>query len=153
VRVSADFPDASAKLTWVHIANDENPDLEKMRGLRTLEISVTLDWEEIEEFEGQGQHNPLNDAMRTLDTAPQNVEHLVLNLNIWNPGQLSYFMGSMSRLGEDRPALRDVVVRIRSRYSNYSALQRGIRYLEVVFHRLNERGMLTVIAVRPRDDE
>ncbi|KAJ7829271.1 hypothetical protein B0H14DRAFT_2810298 [Mycena olivaceomarginata] len=137
----------------VHVETYHLSFRDKMRGLRTLEISVTLDWEEIQEVGGQGQHNPLNDAMRTLDTAPQNVEHLVLNLNIWNPSELSYFMRSMSRLGEDRPALRDVVVRIRSRYSDYSALQRGIRYLEAVFHRLNERGMLTVIAVHPQDDK
>ncbi|KAF7357727.1 hypothetical protein MVEN_00818600 [Mycena venus] len=137
-------------------SHHENPNLEKMLGLRTLEISVTLDWEEIEEVEGQGRHNLLNDAMRTLDTAPHTVEHLVLNLNIWNPDELSYFMGSTSfgstsfdDLGEDRPALQDVVVRIVSRYDNYSALQRGIRYLEAVFYQFHKRGMLTAVAVRP----
>ncbi|KAJ7470892.1 hypothetical protein FB451DRAFT_1368087 [Mycena latifolia] len=117
-------------------SHQETLNLEKMKGLRTLEISVTLDWDEIEEVEGQGRHNPLNDAMRTLDTAPHNVEHLVLNLNIWNPDELFHFMGSTSfgstsfeHLGEDHPALRDVVVRIRSSY-DYSALQCGIQYVE-----------------------
>ncbi|KAJ7325866.1 hypothetical protein DFH08DRAFT_816941 [Mycena albidolilacea] len=50
---------------------------------------------------------------------------------------------SFKNLGEDRPALRDVVVRIMSGYS-YSALQHGIRYFETVFYQLHERGMLTV---------
>ncbi|KAJ7025637.1 hypothetical protein C8F04DRAFT_1127600 [Mycena alexandri] len=128
----------------------ESPNLEKMQGLRTLEISVTLNWGEIEEVGEQGQHNPLNDAMRTLDTAPHTVEHLVLNLNIWNPDELFRFMGSASleHLGEGLPALRDVVVRLRSRYDDL-ALQRGIRYLTAVFHRLQYQGMLTAIVVRP----
>ncbi|KAJ7120308.1 hypothetical protein C8R44DRAFT_174254 [Mycena epipterygia] len=133
-------------------SHDEYPNLEKMQGLRTLEISVRLDWGEIEEVEGQGRHNPLNDAMRTLDTAPHTVEHLVLNLNIWNPDDLSYFMSaSFEHLG-DRPALRDVVVRIVSGF-DYSALQRGIRYLEAVFYQLHKRGMLTAVAVRPPSQE
>ncbi|KAF7357733.1 hypothetical protein MVEN_00819200 [Mycena venus] len=134
----------------------ENPNLEKMQGLRTLEISVRLDWGEIEEFEGQGRHNPVNDAMRTLDTAPHTVEHLVLNLNIWNPDELSYFIGSTSfgstsfdNLGEDHPALQDVIVRIVSGYDYLAALQRGIRYLETVFYQFHKRGMLTAVAVRP----
>jgi hypothetical protein len=137
-----------------YTAHHENPNLEKMQGLRTLEISVELDWDEIEEVEGQGRHNPLNDAMRTLDTAPHTVEHLVLNLNIWNPDELYHFTESVSfaHLGEDRPALRDVVVRIVSR-NGYSVLQRGIRYLEAVFYGLHERGMLTVVAVRPPSRE
>jgi hypothetical protein len=71
------------------IAHNENPNLEKMQDIRMLEISVKLDWGEIEEVEGQGEHNPLDDAMRTLDTAPHPVEHLVLNVNIWNPDELS----------------------------------------------------------------
>ncbi|KAJ7431678.1 hypothetical protein B0H11DRAFT_2261549 [Mycena galericulata] len=132
-----------------HTAHDENLDLEKMHGLRTLEISVSLDWGEIEEINGQGQHNPLNDAMRTLDTAPHTVEHIILNLNIWDPDELDYFTeyGLFEHFA-NRPALRDVVVRIVS--GNGSAdLQRGIRYLEAVFYRLRERGMLTVVAVRP----
>ncbi|KAJ7629303.1 hypothetical protein B0H17DRAFT_1150655 [Mycena rosella] len=133
---------------WSIFSHPENPNLEKMQGLRTLEISVSLDWEEIEEVGGQGRHNPLNDAMRTLDTASHNIEHLIFNLKIWNPDDLSYFMESVSHLEEDRPALRDVVVRIISGYDDYSALQRGIRYLETVFYRLHERGMLTAIAVR-----
>ncbi|KAJ7762073.1 hypothetical protein B0H14DRAFT_3510856 [Mycena olivaceomarginata] len=130
---------------------DENPILEKMQGLRTLKITVSLDWDEIEELEGQGRHNPLNDAMRTLDTAPHTIEHLVLNLNIWNPDQLFHFMQStaLENLGEDRSALRDVVVRIVSRYDYTPALQRGIRYLEGVFYQLHNRGMLTVVTVRP----
>jgi hypothetical protein len=132
-----------------------------MQGLRTLEVSVELDWDEIEEVEeedSEGRHNPLNDAMRSLNTAPH-VEHLILNLNIWNPDQLFHFMGSyevrstsFEDFGEDRRALRDVVVRIRSRYDGYAALQRGIRYIEGAFHWLHERGMLTVIVVRPQDD-
>ncbi|KAF7372031.1 hypothetical protein MVEN_00061400 [Mycena venus] len=134
-------------------SHPENLDLQKMQGLRTLEISVRLNWEEIEEVAGQGQHNPLNDAMRTLETAPHSVEHLVLNLNICNPDDLSHFMGfaSFEHLG-DRPALQDVVVRIVSDY-DYSALQHGIRYLEAVFHRLHERGVLMAIAVRPPSQE
>ncbi|KAJ7454293.1 hypothetical protein B0H11DRAFT_2200653 [Mycena galericulata] len=130
-------------------SHDENPDLEKMQGLRTLEISVELDWHEIEEVQGQEQHNPLNDAMRALHTAPHTIEHLILNLNIWNPNELYHFMESVSfkHLGE-RPALRDVVVRIVSR-NDYWVLQHGIRYLEVVFYQLHERGMLTAVAVRP----
>jgi hypothetical protein len=125
-----------------------------MQGLRTLEISVELDWDEIEKVEGQGRHNPLNDAMHTLDTAPHTVEHLVLNLNIWNPDELYHFTESVSfaHLGEDRPALRDVVVRIVSR-NGYSVLQRGIGYLEAVFYGLHERGMLTVVVVRPPSRE
>ncbi|KAJ7237164.1 hypothetical protein C8J57DRAFT_1247410 [Mycena rebaudengoi] len=121
--------------------------LEKMQGLRTLEISVSLDWDEIVEVDGQVR---LDDAMCTLNTAPHNVEHLVLNLNIWNPGEPPHFMGSVSfeQLGE-RTALRDVVVRIVSRHDYSAALQRGIQYLEAVFYRFHERGMLTVIAVRP----
>ncbi|KAJ7237965.1 hypothetical protein C8J57DRAFT_1528953 [Mycena rebaudengoi] len=136
---------------WSIFSHHENPNLEKMQRLRTLEISVSLDWDELVEIEAQGRHNQLDDAMRTLDTAPHNVEHLVLNLNIWDPDDLSYFTEPVSfgRLGEDRPALRDVVVRIVSGYDDYSALQRGIRYLEAVFYELHERGMLTVIAVRP----
>ncbi|KAJ7866017.1 hypothetical protein B0H14DRAFT_3595219 [Mycena olivaceomarginata] len=130
---------------------DKNPILEKMQGLRTLKITVSLDWDEIEELEGQGWHNPLNDAMRTLDMAPHTIEHLVLNLNIWNPDQLFHFMQStaLENLGEDRSALRDVVVRIVSRYDYTPALQHGIRYLEGVFYQLHNRGMLTVVTVRP----
>ncbi|KAJ6567709.1 hypothetical protein DFH09DRAFT_1155967 [Mycena vulgaris] len=138
-------------------SHDENPILEKMQGLRTLEISVRLDWDEIEEVEEEdgdpGRHNPLIDAMRTLDTAPHTVEHLVLNLKIWNPDQLFHFMESASfEHLEDRSPLRDVVVRIVSRYTYSPALQRGIRYLEEVFHQLHKRGMLKVIAVRPEDN-
>jgi hypothetical protein len=61
------FFDASAKLTWgtFHIAYQGNLNLVKMQGHRTLEISVELDWEEIEEVGSQSQHNPLKDAMRT----------------------------------------------------------------------------------------
>ncbi|KAJ7436289.1 hypothetical protein B0H11DRAFT_2365126 [Mycena galericulata] len=66
-------------------SHPENPDLSKMQHLRTFEISVELDWEEIEEVGGQGRHNPLNDAIRTLYTVPHTVEHLILNLSIWNP--------------------------------------------------------------------
>ncbi|KAF7364756.1 hypothetical protein MVEN_00345500 [Mycena venus] len=148
--------DGAAYVETYHISfgsvfsHHENPNLEKMLGLRTLEISVTLDWEEIEEVGGQGQHNPLNDAMRTLDTAPHTITHLVLNLNIWNPDELSCFGSTpFKHLGEDRPALQDVVVRIVSRYDNHLALQRGIRYLEAVFYQLHKGGMLTVVAVRP----
>ncbi|KAJ7884431.1 hypothetical protein B0H13DRAFT_2667010 [Mycena leptocephala] len=142
-------------------SHTESPNLGNMQGLRTLEVSVELDWDEIEEVEeedSEGRHNPLNDAMRSLNTAPH-VEHLILNLNIWNPDQLFHFMGSyevrstsFEDFGEDRQALRDVVVRIRSRYDGYAALQRGIRYIEGAFHWLHERGMLTVIVVRPQDD-
>ncbi|KAJ7835252.1 hypothetical protein B0H14DRAFT_3707109 [Mycena olivaceomarginata] len=130
---------------------DKNTILEKMQGLRTLKITVSLDWDEIEELEGQGWRNPLNDAMRTLDTAPHTIEHLVLNFNIWNPDQLFHFMQStaLENLGEDRSALRNVVVRIVSRYDYTPALQRGIRYLEGVFYQLHNRGMLTVVTVRP----
>ncbi|KAJ6577873.1 hypothetical protein B0H19DRAFT_570481 [Mycena capillaripes] len=140
---------------WSCFSIQEHPNLEKMQGLRMMEISVRLNWAEIEEVEGQGQHNPLNDAMRTLDTAPHNVEHFVLNVNIWNPYELSYFTESLSfdHLEEDRPALRDVVVRIMSSYPDHSALQRGIRYLEAVFYRFHKRGMLTAIAVRPPSQE
>ncbi|KAJ7736416.1 hypothetical protein B0H16DRAFT_1730756 [Mycena metata] len=144
-----------------NFSHAESPNLENMQGLRTLEVSVELDWDEIEEAEeedGEGRHNPLNDAMRSLNTAPH-VEHLILNLNIWNPDQLFHFMGSyevrstsFEDFGEDRQALRDVVVRIRSRYNGYEALQRGIRHVEGAFHWLHERGMLTVIVVRPQDD-
>ncbi|KAJ7805009.1 hypothetical protein B0H14DRAFT_3883170 [Mycena olivaceomarginata] len=136
---------------WSIFSHDENPNLEKMQSLRTLEISVELDWGEIEEVEGQDRHNPLNDAMRSLDTAPHTVEHLVLNLEIWNPDDLYHFMesGSLEHLGEDRAALRDVVVRIVSRYDHSAALQRGIRYLEGVLYHLHKRGMLTVVTVRP----
>lgn len=144
-----------------YIAHTESPNLENMQGLRTLEVSVELDWDEIEEVEeedSEGRHNPLNDAMRSLNTAPH-IEHLILNLNIWNPDQLFHFMGSyevrstwFEDFGEDRQALRDVVVRIRSRYDGYAALQRGIRYIEGALHWLHERGMLTVIVVRPQDD-
>jgi hypothetical protein len=142
-----------------YIALPETPNLEKMVGLRTLEISVELDWAEIQENGGQG--NPLNDVMLTLDTAPHNVQHFVLNLNIWDPDALSNFtefmsFGRLGHLGEDRPALRDVVVRIVVRIVSgydHSALQRGIRYLEAVFYRLHERGMLTAIAVRPPSRE
>jgi hypothetical protein len=134
-----------------YIAHQEIPDLSKMQGLRTLEISVKLDWDEIVEVGGQGRHNPLNDAMRTLDTAPHSVEHLILNLKIYNPDQLSHFMEySFEDLGEDRSALRDVVVRIVSCYGGYSSLQRGIRYLEEeVFYWFHERGMLTAMVVHP----
>lgn len=144
-----------------YVAHTESPNLENMQGLRMLEVSVELDWDEIEEAEeedGEGRHNPLNDAMRSLNTAPH-VEHLILNLNIWNPDQLFHFIGSyevrstsFEDFGEDRQARRDVVVRIRSRYDGYAALQRGIRYIEGAFHWLHERGMLTVIVVRPQDD-
>jgi hypothetical protein len=81
-------------------------------------------------------------------------DRLALRLNIWMPEELSHFMGSASfeHHGEDHPALRDVVVRIVSNY-DYSALQRGIRYLDAVFYRLHERGMLTTIAVRPPSRE
>jgi hypothetical protein len=134
-----------------YIAHHESPNLEKMESLRTLEISVTLNWVEIEAVVGQGQHNLLNDAMRTLDTVPHTVEHLVLNLNIRDPDELSHFTGSVSfeHLGENCPALRDVVVRIVSGYDYYSALQRGIQYLEAVFYKLHERGILSVVAVCP----
>ncbi|KAJ7327566.1 hypothetical protein DFH08DRAFT_884761 [Mycena albidolilacea] len=127
---------------------DETPNLEKMQSLRTLEISVELDWGEIEEVEGEGRHNPLNDAMRSLDTAPHTIEHLVLNLKIWDPDELYHFTGSVSfaHLAEDRPALRDVVVRIASGYG-HSAPQRGIRHLNAVFYRLHKRGLLTILAV------
>ncbi|KAJ7488533.1 hypothetical protein B0H11DRAFT_1913018 [Mycena galericulata] len=77
-------------------SHDENPNLEKMEGLRTLEISVLLDWREIEELAGQEQLNPLNDAMRTMDTAPPTVEHIILNVNIYNTDELSYFTQSVS---------------------------------------------------------
>ncbi|KAJ7077939.1 hypothetical protein C8R44DRAFT_755021 [Mycena epipterygia] len=107
-----------------NFSHTESPNLENMQGLRTLEVSVELDWDEIEEAEeedGEGRHNPLNNAMRSLNTA-SHVEHLILNLNIWNPDQLFHFMGSyevrstsFEDFGEDRQALRDVVVRIRSR--------------------------------------
>ncbi|KAJ7494399.1 hypothetical protein B0H11DRAFT_2190688 [Mycena galericulata] len=128
---------------------DVNPDLEKMQGLRTLEISVNLNWGEIEEIEGQGQHNPLNDAMHALDTASHTVEHLVLNLNIRNPDELHHFMESLSfEQLRDRPALRDVVVRIVSR-TGHLAQQRGIQYLQAVLYQLHERGMLTAVAVHP----
>jgi hypothetical protein len=148
-------------MTACYIAHTESPNLGNMQGLRTLEVSVELDWDEIEEVEeedSEGRHNPLNDAMRSLNTAPH-VEHLILNLNIWNPDQLFHFMGSyevrstsFEDFGEDRQALRDLVVRIRSRYDGYAALQRGIRYIEGALHWLHERGMLTVIVVRPQDD-
>jgi hypothetical protein len=89
--------------------------------------------------------------MCTLDTAPHTIKHLVLNLNIWNPDQLFHFMQStaLENLEEERSALRDVVVRIVSRYDYTPALQRGIRYLEGVFYQLHNRGMLTVVTVRP----
>ncbi|KAJ7254624.1 hypothetical protein B0H12DRAFT_1289384 [Mycena haematopus] len=141
---------------WSIFSHDENLNIEKMQGLRTLEISVQLNWEAIVEAEGEGRHNPLNDMMHTLSTVPHNVEHLVFNLHIWNPDELYYFVESVpfAHHGKDRPALRDVVVRIVSRYDNRLALERGIRYLEAVLGRLYKRGMLTVIAVRPpsRDD-
>ncbi|KAJ7637236.1 hypothetical protein DFH06DRAFT_1138871 [Mycena polygramma] len=131
---------------------DESPNLEKMQRLRTLEISVILDWEEIQEVEGEGRHNPLNDAMRSLDTATHNVEHLILNLEMWNPDYLTYFTESyfprfmsLCRLKDERPALLDVVMRIVSR-NNHSVLQRGIKHLKAVFRGLNERGLLTVVA-------
>ncbi|KAJ6559996.1 hypothetical protein B0H19DRAFT_1260661 [Mycena capillaripes] len=133
-------------------SHDESPVLEKMQGLRTLEISVSLGWDEIE-VEGQDRHNPLNDAMRALDTAPHTVEHFVLNLNIWNPDQLFHFMESASfEHLEHRSTLRDVFVRIVSHYDYSPALQRGIRYLEEVFCQLYKRGMLTVVAVRSEDN-
>ncbi|KAJ7483804.1 hypothetical protein B0H11DRAFT_2231950 [Mycena galericulata] len=129
-------------------SHPENPDLSKMQHLRTFEISVELDWEEIEEVGGQGRHNPLNDAMRTLRTAPHTVEHLILNLSIWNPDELHHFTEfvSFEHLG-DRPGLRDVVVRLMSR-NDYRLLQRGVRYLEAVFYQLHERGMFTAVPVR-----
>ncbi|KAJ7042865.1 hypothetical protein C8F04DRAFT_1251684 [Mycena alexandri] len=133
-------------------SHDESPNLEKMQVLRTLEISVTLDWRKIG---GQGQHNPLNDVMRTLDTAPHTVEHLILNLNSHNPDELFDFMESPSleHLGEGLPALRDVVVRLVSRkqvnYWEGSRLHNGVQYLKAVFYRLQYKGMLTVIAVDP----
>ncbi|KAJ6452071.1 hypothetical protein C8R45DRAFT_945869 [Mycena sanguinolenta] len=104
-----------------------------MKGLRTLEISVELEREELREFGIDG--NPLEDAMRTLDTAPHSIEHLILNLNIWNLAHLSYFTDSIlfEDLEKDRPGLQDVVVRIRSRNDDDLALQRGIQYLEAVF--------------------
>ncbi|KAJ7700867.1 hypothetical protein B0H17DRAFT_1176719 [Mycena rosella] len=133
----------------------ENPNLEKMQGLRTLEISVRLDWGEIEEVDGQGRHNPINDAMRTLATAPNNIEHFILNLNIWNPNELSYLMESVLfwPFEDDRRAMWDVVVRIVSGCNDHSALQRGIRYLQNMFYRLHKRGMLTVITVCPSSRE
>ncbi|KAJ7263820.1 hypothetical protein C8J57DRAFT_1718841 [Mycena rebaudengoi] len=135
-------------------SHNQRPNIEKIQGLRTLEISVMLDWEEIVEARGQGRHNPLKDAMRTLGTASPSVEHLILNLNIWNPDEMSHFMrfAALRRLAGDRPALRDVVVRIVSRYTDHSALQRGVRYLETVFSGLHKRRMLTVIVVRPREN-
>ncbi|KAJ7627509.1 hypothetical protein DFH06DRAFT_1141677, partial [Mycena polygramma] len=92
-------------------SHDESPNLEKMQGLRTLEITVRLDWDEIVEVEGEGRHNPLEDAMRSLDTAPHTVEHLILNLEMWNPDYLYHFtdIAQLQQLGEDWPALRDVV--------------------------------------------
>ncbi|KAF8209091.1 hypothetical protein K438DRAFT_257660 [Mycena galopus ATCC 62051] len=134
----------------------ERPNLRKMQGLRMLEISVRLDRDEIEEADGQDRHHPLNDAMRSLDTAPHSVRHFVLNLNIWNPDQLSYFTESTSfdRLGKDWPALQEAVVRIVSGYEYDPALERGIRFLEAVFYPLHERGILKVVVARPpsRDD-
>ncbi|KAF7371631.1 hypothetical protein MVEN_00018600 [Mycena venus] len=125
-------------------SHPDNLDLQKMQGLRMLEISVRLNWDEVEEVDGHAQHNPLNDAMRTLETAPHSVKHLILNLNICNPDDLSHFMGfaSLDHLG-DRPALQDVVVWTVSGY-NYSALQHGIRYLEdKLFCKLGVGGCLT----------
>ncbi|KAJ7723051.1 hypothetical protein B0H16DRAFT_1737417 [Mycena metata] len=115
-------------------SHDRGPNLEKMQRLRTLEIS----------------DNPLNDAMRALATAPPTVEHLILNLDIYNPDELPNFMGSatVSHLGEGLPALRDVVLRIISGADN-AALQRGIRYVQSVFSRLHQKGMLTAIVVPP----
>ncbi|KAJ7743627.1 hypothetical protein B0H16DRAFT_1561138 [Mycena metata] len=131
-------------------SHDGGPNLEKMQRLRTLEISVQLDWTEIQESGSPGEDNPLNDAMRALATAPPTVEHLILNLDIYDPDELPNFMGSatVSHLGEGLPALRDVVLRIISGADN-AALQRGIRYVQSVFSRLYQKGMLTAIVVPP----
>ncbi|KAJ7723050.1 hypothetical protein B0H16DRAFT_1788151 [Mycena metata] len=131
---------------WPHAGS---PNLEKMQRLRTLEISVELNWTEILQLAGQGEDNPLNDAMRALATAPPTVEHLVLNLDIYNPDELPNFMGSavLNDLDEGLPALQDVALRIVSSYDDDAALQRGIRYVEAVFSRLHQRGMLTAIVV------
>ncbi|KAJ7779946.1 hypothetical protein B0H16DRAFT_1878544 [Mycena metata] len=119
-----------------YIAQYDNSNLEKMQALRALEISVIL-VDDVNRF-AQTQRNPLIDAMRTLGTAPDGVEHLVLNMNIWDPDKLPQLMQPASRelerLGENLPALRDVVVRIISSYEDYEALQRGSRYLETVFY-------------------
>ncbi|KAJ6484391.1 hypothetical protein C8R47DRAFT_1131257, partial [Mycena vitilis] len=133
---------------------DKNLNLEKMRRLRTLEISVILEWEEEEIQETGDQGNPFNDAMRSLNTAPQTVEHLILNLEISNPHDLTHFMDqesvSLHHLGENRPTLRDVVVLIISEnFTSHWLRQRGIPYVEAVFHGLHRRGILTVVAIPP----
>ncbi|KAJ7198996.1 hypothetical protein GGX14DRAFT_401627 [Mycena pura] len=64
----------------------ETMNLEKMQGLRKLEVSVAL------EASFPGLHTAFNSEMRTLDTAPHCVEYLVLNLNILKPDELPYFV-------------------------------------------------------------
>ncbi|KAJ7023659.1 hypothetical protein C8F04DRAFT_1193296 [Mycena alexandri] len=106
-----------AKLWQLHLfSHPQSPNLANMQSLRTLELSVRLNWPEIEEVEG---HNPLNDAMRSLATALRTVEHLILNLKIWDTDDLEHFVDSpvlnrpLKLLGEGLPALRDFVVRHR----------------------------------------
>ncbi|KAJ7733964.1 hypothetical protein B0H16DRAFT_158069 [Mycena metata] len=139
---------------WGFVSQPESPNLARMESLGTLELSVELDWDEIEEVGGQDQHNPLNDAMRSLATAPHTVEHLILNLKIRDSYHLKQFVDSpvldrpLERLEEGLPELRDVVVRIVSG-QDHSILQRAIQYLKDVFHGLETKGMLTAVIVRP----
>ncbi|KAJ7044385.1 hypothetical protein C8F04DRAFT_1174816 [Mycena alexandri] len=130
----------------------QTTNLRSMPSLRTLELSVELEWAEI--HEAQGRYNPLNDVTRTLTTAPQTVEHLILNLQIRHSDDWERFLDYPLRdhplegLGERRPALRDVVVRIVFRHEP-PALQQGIQYLKQLFHRLENRGMLTAVIIHP----
>ncbi|KAJ7743628.1 hypothetical protein B0H16DRAFT_1889906 [Mycena metata] len=136
---------------WGCYSHTGSPNLGKMQRLRTLEISVELNWMDILEVAGQGLDNPLDDAMLALATAPPTVEHLVLNLEIDNPNELHHFMGpaTLNHLGETLPALHDVAIRIVSSCDDDAALQHGIRYVEAAFPRLHQRGMLTAIVVPP----
>ncbi|KAJ7044397.1 hypothetical protein C8F04DRAFT_1174830 [Mycena alexandri] len=132
--------------------NRQTTNLRSMPSLRTFELSVELEWAEI--HKAQGRYNPLNDVTRTLTTAPQTVEHLILNLQIRHSDDWGRFLDYPLRdhplegLGERRPALRDVVVRIVLRHEP-PALQQGIQYLKQLFHRLENRGMLTAVIIHP----
>ncbi|KAJ7766174.1 hypothetical protein B0H16DRAFT_387554 [Mycena metata] len=136
---------------------EETPNLEQIQSLRTLEVSVELEWYALEAaMRGDPLDNPLDNAMYTIGTASPSLEHLVLNLGVQGVIKittiLSCFMGSaaLENLGEGFPALRDVVVRLTS---EAGALELATGFIESVFRGLHKRGILKVIIVPTEEEE
>ncbi|KAK7055322.1 hypothetical protein R3P38DRAFT_1351979 [Favolaschia claudopus] len=133
----------------------ETHSLARMKHLRTLEFSVELDYEELTDSGHDERDNALLDVLCILDTAPSSVEHLILNLKIYNPQELHMTLdsGLLERFGKDLPALQDVVVRMVSRFPEQSLRDAGVRHLRELFSSLNRREILTVVDAWPPERE